>query len=159
MPETRNLSLDTLGWREWITLADFQGAQVKAKVDTGARTSALHAWYVQPFERDGRQWVRFGLHPRQGNTDYSLDCEAPLVDQRQVTDSGGHRELRYVIATRMVLGGREFTAEVTLTDRETMRFRMLLGREAIKGLYLVDSNRSFIKGGDKVSPPVFQEAL
>lgn len=144
---------DILGWREWVSLLDFQQTSVKAKVDTGARTSALHAWCVEPFSREGQPWVRFGLHPRQGDTDYSIDCCAPLLDQRQVTDSGGHREMRYVISTRLALGGREFTAEITLTDRENMRFRMLLGREAIKNLYLVDSGQSFLKGGDKLSPP------
>lgn len=143
----------TIGWREWIALAQFDATPIKAKVDTGAKTSALHAYHVTPFERAGRTWVRFGLHPLQGNTDVTLECEAPVKDQRRVTDSGGHSELRFVIETPLTVNGKTFNAEVTLTDRENMRFRMLLGRSALKNLYLVDSGRSFVLGGNKVHPP------
>lgn len=136
----------TLGWREWLALPDLGIARIKAKIDTGARSSALHAFYVQPFERDGEPWVRFGIHPQQGNTDNVVDCEAKVLDQRQVTDSGGHRETRYVVATTVVLGDDTFQAEVTLTDRENMRFRMLLGRTAMRGRHLVDPARSYLVG-------------
>jgi hypothetical protein len=146
-------NMQTIGWREWVSLPGFGAVVTKAKIDTGARTSALHAYYVEPFKRNGKEWVRFGLHPWQGDTDTAVDCEARVVDRRQVTDSGGHREMRYVIATSVQLGADRFDAEITLTDRENMRFRMLLGRTALRARFLVDSDRSFLLGGDKDRPP------
>jgi hypothetical protein len=150
--------LQVIGWREWIALPELSGADeplpvVKAKIDTGARTSALHAYYVEPFDRNGVPWVRFGLHPRQGDQDLEITCEAQIKDQRKVTDSGGHSELRYVIETTLALRDRIFTAEITLTDRENMRFRMLLGRTLLRGAFLVDSSRSFLLGGNSHQPP------
>lgn len=142
-----------VGWREWVRLPDLGQAVIKAKIDTGARTSALHAYYVEPFELGGRNWVRFGLHPHQKDTEVEIECEAPVLDQRRVTDSGGHAEMRYVIATTLVLGNTAFQAEVTLTDRENMLFRMLLGRGALKPRFLVDSDESFLLGGTKFQPP------
>lgn len=146
-------ALPLVGWREWVFLQSFDDTPIKAKVDTGARTSALHAFQIDTFNRDNQLWVRFGLHPRQQNTDYVVTCEAPVKDRRQVTDSGGHKEMRYVIETLLSFNGQTFVTEVTLTDRENMRFRMLLGRTALKKRYLVDSGRSFILGGDQQQPP------
>lgn len=119
---------------------------IKAKVDTGARTSTLHAFYLDPFHRRGALRVRFGVHPLRGRTDVVVHGEAEVIDQRQVTDSGGHRERRHVILTPLRLGGQEWPVEVTLTNRETMLFRVLLGRTAIAGRALVDPCRAFLTG-------------
>jgi hypothetical protein len=129
-------------------------SHIKAKVDTGAKTSALHAFYVQPFERQGAAWVRFGLHPLQASMEQLvIECEAPVKDVRRVTDSGGHSEMRPVIETRLMLQGKERIIELTLTDRENMMFRMLLGRSALKRYFVVDSGKSFLLGGSKSQPP------
>lgn len=135
-----------LGWREWLALPELGLPALKAKVDTGARTSTLHAFEVDTFRRGGRLYVRFGVHPLQRRADIVVQGEAPVIDRRQVADSGGHREERYVIETRLVLAGREWPIELTLTNRETMLFRMLLGRTAITGRALVDPERSFLTG-------------
>ena len=136
----------TIGWREWIVLPELGIPAVKAKIDTGARTSALHAFFVEPFDENGIQKVRFQIHPLQKRADIELMCVADLVDQRMVTDSGGHREKRYVIQSKIVVGSREINAEMTLTDRDTMRFRMLLGRTALSGDFIVDSSCSYLAG-------------
>jgi hypothetical protein len=141
-----------IGWREWVALPDLAIPHIKAKVDTGAKTSALHAFYVQPFERDGAPWVRFGVHPLQSSVGQVIDCEAPIKDVRRVTDSGGHAEMRPVIETSMLVQGEVRVIELTLTDRETMMFRMLLGRSALKRRFVVDSGKSFLLGGNKSQP-------
>ncbi|EGV19774.1 ATP-dependent zinc protease family protein [Thiocapsa marina] len=135
-----------LGWREWVTMPELGLGLVKAKIDTGARTSTLHAFYVDGFRRGGQHYVRFGVHPLQKRTDVVIHAEASVLDQRRVTDSGGHREDRYVIRTRLALAGRDWPIEMTLTNRETMLFRMLLGRTALAGRARVDPARSFLTG-------------
>ena len=141
-----------IGWREWVSLPDLAISHIKAKVDTGAKTSALHAFYVEPFERDGRPWVRFGVHPLQASLCDAINCEAPIKDIRRVTDSGGHAEMRPVIETALLVQGEVRVIELTLTDRESMMFRMLLGRSALKRRFVVDSGRSFLLGGSSVRP-------
>ncbi len=143
---------EVIGWREWVGLPDLGIPAIKAKVDTGARTSALHAYYVTPFDKDGKPWVRFGLHPLQHDSLTCIECEAPVKDVRPVTDSGGHTEARVVIETCLRINGLEMPIEVTLTDRENMRFRMLLGRSALKNGFWVDSSKSFLLGGSKDQP-------
>lgn len=139
-----------IGWREWVRLPGLGIDVIKAKVDTGARTSCLHAFRVEAFERDGDEWVRFSMHPIQGDNDTVVECEAPVLDRRQVTDSGGHREERIVIQTDIELGGRRWPVEMTLTNRDTMLFRMLLGRTAMKDI-VVRPGASFLLGGTKES--------
>ncbi|RQW05787.1 ATP-dependent zinc protease [candidate division KSB1 bacterium] len=135
-----------IGWREWIRLDKLNLPPIKAKIDTGARSSTLHAFKVKSFTRKGRRWVRFSVHPDQYDTQRAITCEAPVIDRRSVTDSGGHRTLRYVIASEITLGDETWPIELTLTNRDNMKFRMLLGRTAMEGRYLVDPERSYCIG-------------
>lgn len=131
-----------LGWREWVSLPELGIARIKAKVDTGARTSAIHAFSL---ERISSKRVRFAVHPIQKSTQ-TVWCEAQVLEDRWVSDSGGNRELRPVILTPMRLGDVSTEIEVTLTTRESMLFRMLLGRTAINGHYTVNPAASFLMG-------------
>lgn len=133
-----------LGWREWASLPDLGVDRVKVKVDTGARTSALHAFKLMSYLEDGEEWVRFGLHPLQRNVELEVDCIARVKDHRTVRDSGGHEEVRVVIETDVMVGEDRWPIELTLTDRENMGFRMLLGRNAIKQRFYVDPTQSFV---------------
>lgn len=135
-----------LGWREWARLDGLGLPPIKAKIDTGARTSALHAFAVEPFLRGGRQWVRFSIHPAQGKPGLVCTCEAPVTDRRRVSDSSGHRQMRYVIETEITLGEDTWPVELTLAGRETMRFRLLLGRTALAGRFLIDPALAYCLG-------------
>ena len=134
-----------LGWREWLSLPDLGLAAVRAKVDTGARSSALHVDWLEPFELDGMPWVRFALHPVDARLP-GESSQAPVLDRRPVTDSGGHVTERVFIATRIALAGQSFVAEINLTSRRNMLFPMLLGRTALAGRFIVDPERSFVLG-------------
>ena len=134
----------TVGWREWVSLPDLGLPELKAKIDTGARTSCLHAFTVEPYMQDEKEWVRFGIHPHQEDNETVVYCEAEVVDIRTVTDSGGHSEQRYVIATDLVIDKQRWSIELTLTNRDTMLFRMLLGRTAMANKIIVNPARSYL---------------
>ncbi|SLN70373.1 ATP-dependent zinc protease family protein [Oceanibacterium hippocampi] len=135
-----------VGWREWVRFPELSDVMIKAKFDTGARTSALHAWDITPFEKAGEPWIAFQLHPLQRNDAERIDCQAPLHDRREVVNSGGGRELRYVILTTLRLGDAAWPIEVTLTNRDEMGFRLLVGRTAMHGRLVVDPDRSYVHG-------------
>lgn len=139
-------TLKTLGWREYVALPALNLQKLKCKVDTGARTSCLHAFFVEPYQFDGNDWVRFGIHPLQNSTEEEVICCAPVSDQRMVSDSGGHKELRYVINTPIIIGSQQFNIDLTLTNRDTMKFRMLLGRTAMEHRYMVIPHASYLCG-------------
>jgi hypothetical protein len=145
MPSNANQQRKVLvGWREWLALPALGVPAIKAKVDTGARTSSLHTFFADRFRKDGKDYLRFGVHPLQRRRDLMSTCVAELADQRVISDSGGHRELRWVIETPIHLGDEQWPVELTLTDRDTMLFRMLLGRTAMDGRILVDPAGSYL---------------
>lgn len=135
-----------VGWREWVRLPEVGVPWLKAKVDTGAKTSSLHAFDLRALQRDGAEWVRFAVHPWQASADDEVVLEVPVHDRRSVRSSSGHAQDRYVVVLPLVLGGREIRAEVTLTDRDEMGFRMLVGREALVQGFLVDPAVSYAGG-------------
>lgn len=133
-----------VGWREILSLPELGIETIKAKIDTGARSSCLHTFKLETFERDSELWVRFWVHPLQNNNDFIKECEAKVLDQRMVKDSGGHEEQRFVIQTMLKFHKEEWPIEMTLTNRENMLFRMLLGRTAMQNKIIVDPTASFL---------------
>ncbi|MGZ8161342.1 MAG: ATP-dependent zinc protease family protein [Methylobacter sp.] len=138
--------LPMLGWREWVALPEFDINQIKAKVDTGARSSALHAFAIDPYRKGGQRWVMFAIHPKQKYSDVYIECHAPVKDRRLVSDSGGHKQRRYVIETQLIMGQSIIRTEMTLTNRDSMLFRMLIGRTLINTRFIIDPSASYLQG-------------
>jgi hypothetical protein len=135
-----------IGWREWVGLPGLQTPWIKAKIDTGARSSSLHAFDVEVFERSGRDWVRFAVHPWQRSDDDAVAVEAEVIDWRSIKSSSGQSDERPVIRTDLRIGEDTHMVEVTLARRDEMGFRMLVGREALRRRFLVDPGRSYLSG-------------
>ncbi len=132
-----------IGWREWVQLPQLGVPWVKCKVDTGARSSCLHAFDKKPFERDGKEWISFSVHPIQRKHVPIFKCEAEILEYRKIRSSNGQTEKRPVILSQVVLFGRSWEIELTLSNRDEMGFRMLLGRAALTGRFFVDPGKSF----------------
>ncbi len=141
--------LPVIGWREWVALPDLGIKSIKVKVDTGARSSSLHAFDLHEFERDGEKWVRFQVHPVQRKDHRTVEVEAMVLEYRTVRSSSGRAALRPVIITEVSLLGITWPIELTLASRDNMGFRMLLGREAFRGRFLVDAGKSYYGGKPK----------
>ncbi len=140
-----------LGWQEWCALPTLQIPAIKAKMDTGAKTAALHASDIEPFQKKGKSLVRFTIHPLTSMQSIQQRCTALVVDKRSITNSGGHKEIRYIIHTTIRLGTLLWEIDISLTNRDPMAFRMLLGRDALKGHSIVDPGRILCQGNLKVS--------
>ncbi len=134
------------GWREWVALPEVGVSWLKAKIDTGAQTSAIHTTSVEEFSRDGDDWVRFTVHPWQDSELDEVVVERRVHDRRTVRSSSGHSQDRLVVLMDVTLCGRTIPAEVTLTSRDEMVFRMLIGRQALRQGYVVDSDASYLGG-------------
>lgn len=135
--------LPHIGWREWVALPELGIPWIKAKVDTGARTSALHAYEIEYFRRRGERWTRFTVHPLQRDLLETIVVEAPVLEERIVRSSLGHPTIRPVIVTELAFAARRWPIEITLVSRDQMGFRMLLGRQAIRNRLLVDPGSSY----------------
>lgn len=135
-----------IGWREWVQLPELGVEEIKAKVDTGADNSSLHAFNIERFDDDGVPMVRFEIHPRQRKKRPSISCVAEVVGEKKVKNPGGRSEMRPVIMTTLVIAGKKVDAKVNLTTRDEMTFRMLLGRRTIRKKFLVDPGRSYLGG-------------
>ncbi len=135
-----------VGWREWVALPNLGVDSIKAKIDTGARTSSLHAFGLRTFERDGETWARFEVHPLQKHAHPSIPVEVPIAGTRLVRNTSGHQQPRPYIVTPVELMGRRWEIEITLANRDQMGFRMLLGRQAVRRRFLLDPGRSFLAG-------------
>lgn len=147
MSDTTNNEPTVIGWREWAALPDLNIPAIKVKVDTGAKTSALHAFQMETYYIDDREHVRFWLHPLRRRDDIVICCEAPIVDRRVVKDSSANAEERCVIKTPIRIGTHQWDIELTLTSREDMLFRMLLGRRAmVDSGFVVDPAASYLAG-------------
>jgi hypothetical protein len=135
-----------VGWREWVALPSLHIQAIKAKLDTGARTSALHAFNLKPLDVRGAQWVQFDVHPFQRNDATAIPCVAKVIDRRLVTNPGGRRESRYIVQATIRFGGEEWPIDLSLTNRDQMGFRLLIGRAAMTGRLIVDPIKSYRTG-------------
>ncbi len=144
-----NRELPVIGWREWVSLPELGIKRIKAKVDTGARSSSIHAFDVESFERDGDEWVRFKVHPVQRSTRKTVTVESKLLESRSVRSSSGKATIRPVILAKIKLLGLTWPVELTLANRDQMGFRMLLGRQAFRDRFLVDAGSSYFGGKPK----------
>ncbi len=141
-----------IGWKEWFSLDCLALPAIKGKIDTGAKTSSLHAFNIKNFYIEDIEYVQFEIHPLQKNKKLVRPCVARVVDRRMVSDSGGKKEKRFVIKSDLCVGEKKIRIEITLANRDSMAFKMLLGREAIKQLnMLVDISKSFVLGKEKRS--------
>lgn len=141
---TREQPKRIVGWREWVGLPALNVTEIKAKIDTGARSSALHVFDIERFQRDGRSMLRFSVAIAQRTRQGAVPAEAEQIDERVVRSSGGHEQRRPVIITSLAWGGDVWPIELTLTRRDAMGFRLLIGREALRGRLIVDPGRSFV---------------
>lgn len=136
-----------IGWKEWFAFEKLGLPAINGKIDTGAKTSCLHAFNIEPYNKEGVDYIKFDIHPLQKNKEVVRTCRARVIDYRYVSDSSGKKEKRYVIKSPLTIGGITVTIEITLANRDSMAFRMLLGREAIKkAKMLVDPSKSFLQG-------------
>ena len=147
--KNKKSNLPVIGWREWVGLPEFGIKAIKVKVDTGARSSSIHASNVREFVRDGEKWVRFKVHPIQRKKDVTVDIEARIIEYRSIRSSSGKATRRPVISTQLTLLGITWPVELTLASRDNMGFRMLLGREAFRRRFLVDAGKSYFGGKPK----------
>lgn len=152
MPKPNRDHLPHIGWREWVSFTEFGGPAIKAKVDTGARTSSLHAQQVKIVEREGKRLVEFEIHPLQRDGQTTISAVAPFLEFRRVTSSTGHISLRPVVLVFIELMGQAWPIELTLASRDQMGFRMLLGREAVRDRFVIDAGRSYLAGRPKKQP-------
>lgn len=149
MEKMQHSKLPVIGWREWVDLPNLGIKRIKAKVDTGARSSSLHAFDLVDFVRDGENWVRFKIHPVQRKSEKVIEAEAKILEYRSVRSSSGKAAMRPVIITNVELLGLSWPVEMTLADRNEMGFRMLLGREAFRKRFVVDAGGSYYGGRPK----------
>ncbi len=144
-------SYTLVGWREWVSLPELGVPWIKAKLDTGARTSAIHAFDAEEFTQDDDLWVRYTVQPWQGSLEDPLKVESRVIDRREVRSSSGHSEERLVVPMQITLAQQTITVEMTLSRRDEMGFRLLLGREALRQGFAVDPARSYVAGRPKVA--------
>ena len=138
-----------IGWREFVAFPDLKISRVKAKIDTGARSSAIHAFNIQELSQNGKRIIRFQVHPLQRDSQTTITAEAELLEYRKIRNSGGTAQLRPVIKTNIELGKQIWSIELSLTDRDVMGFRLLLGRQAVRNKFLVDPGKAFFLSSRK----------